>query len=182
MIGGRPVPTTARPGSSIGVRLSATSVSKLRVRVSDRAEIGGPRAGVQLAEQRVIAYLALQPGDAARRIVEIAEHDRVGRTGLLACGLDFAVANAPVLLFRFDPRAVDSLHAVRAFLHHAAAADGDVGIPAKLQARCVPVLIEEEIEAADFVGTVVLTVPRADAAVVDHVVETFMAVNRRGDR
>ena len=81
-----------------------------------------------------------------------------------------------------DLRRVDPLHAVGALLHHAAAAHGDVGVAPQLQARRVPVLIEQEVEAADLVGTVVRAVARADAAVVDHVVQPFVAVHRRADR
>src|SRR5205814_1822934 len=65
---------------------------------------------------------------------------------------------------------------------HAAASYGDVGIPPQLQARRVPVLVEEEIEAADLVRAVIRAVARADTAVVDHVVQPFDAVDCRADR
>ena len=68
-------------------------VTQLRVDVPDRREIRRPRPRVQLAEQRVVALLGLQLRDAARRIVQVAEDDRVGRAGLLARGLDLAVAD-----------------------------------------------------------------------------------------
>src|SRR6185312_1170001 len=98
--------------------------------------------------------------DAAVRIVDVAEDDRVGRARLLARGLDLPVADSAIVLLRLDLRAVDPLHAVRALLHHAAAADRDVGIARELEARRRPVLIEQEVEAADFVRTVVLAVAR----------------------
>ena len=104
MIGGLPVATMARFGSSTGMRLSATSVSQLRIHVADRAEVGraGPR--VQFAEERVVADLALQFRDPARRIVQVAEHDGVGRTRLLTRGLNLALANTTVLVLALDPR------------------------------------------------------------------------------
>ena len=81
-----------------------------------------------------------------------------------------------------DFRRVDALHAVRALFHDAAAAHGDVGIASELQAGRVPVLIEQEVEAANFVRAVVRAVPRADTAVVDHVVQPFVAVHGGADR
>src|SRR5206468_4314339 len=99
-----------------------------------------------------------QAGDAAVGIVQVAEHNRVRRTRLLARGQDLAVANPPVLRLRPDAGGIDPLHAVGAFLHDTAAADGDVGVPRQLQAGRVPVLIEEVVEAAHLVGTVVRAV------------------------
>src|SRR5580765_1485005 len=89
---GVPAPTIARFGSSMGCRLSATLFAQLRVHVAERREIGRARPRVQLAEQRVVPDFGLQRGDAARRIVQVAEDDRVGGTGLLARRLDLTVA------------------------------------------------------------------------------------------
>ena len=72
-------------------------------------------------------------GDLAVGIVQVAEDDRLRRARRLAGGHDFAVADRPVLLLGLDARGVDALHAVRALLHHAAAADRDVGIAQQLQ-------------------------------------------------
>src|SRR5262249_22210940 len=81
----------------------------------------------------------------------------------------------------FDVRRAQPLHAVRTFLHHAAASHRDIGVPAKLQAfRCV-VRKLQEVEAAHLVRAIVGTVARADAAVVDHVVETIGAMDRGYD-
>ena len=46
----------------------------------------------------------------------------------------------------------------------------------------VPVLVEQEVEAPHLVRAVVRAVARADAAVVDHVVQAFRAVRRGADR
>src|SRR5215204_4733679 len=102
----------------------ATLFTQLRVHVADRGEIRGTRPRVELGEERVVAHLGLELRHAARFIVQVAEHDRLRRTGLLAGGLDLAIADAAALLFALDLRLVDPLHAVGALLHHAAAADG----------------------------------------------------------
>src|SRR2546425_691067 len=193
MTGGLPVPTIACSGSSSNpgapaprwsclassLTWSATLFTELRVHVPDRGEIRRPRPRVELAEQRVIPRFSLQLGDTARRIVQIAEHDRVGRARLLTRGLDFAVLDAAILFLGLDLHGVDALYAVGALLHHAAAAHRDVRISSELQARRVPVLIEEIVEAANFVWTVVRAVARADTAVVHHVVQPFVTMDRR---
>src|SRR5437588_9184212 len=126
MTGGTPVPTTASLGFSIGARLSA--ISQLRIHISDRGEIRSARTCVELAEERVVSDLGLQLRDAAVRIVQIAKDNRLRRTGLLTGGLNFAVLDPAILFFRLNPGAVDSLHAVRALFHHAAASHRHVGI------------------------------------------------------
>ena len=124
----------------------------------------------------------LQRRDAALRIVQVAEDDRFGRADRLARGLHFAVLNAAAVLLGFDARGADALHAIRALLHDAAAADRHIGIASDRQARRLPILVLEEVEPAHFVRTVVRAVARADAAVVDHVVQPFAAVHGRADR
>src|SRR5262245_54502138 len=96
MTGGTPVPTTARLGSSSGCSASATLRPDLRIHVPDRRKVGRPRPRVQLADERVVARLGLQPRNAAPRIVQVAEDDGVGGAGLLARGLDLAVGDRPV--------------------------------------------------------------------------------------
>src|SRR5207244_8083758 len=125
-----------------------------------------------------------QCGHAAGWIVHIPEHDRLGGAGLRAGGGHFAVAHTLVAaaLLGLDLRLVDALHAVGALLHHAAGADGDVGIAHRLEGRRVVVAVMVEVEAPHFVRAVVRAVARADAAVVRHVVEAFGAVRRGLDR
>src|SRR5205807_10291019 len=123
-----------------------------------------------------------QLGDPALRIIDVAEDDGVRRARLLAGRADLAVANAALLLFGLDLRGVDALHAVRALLHDAAAPYRHVRIAAALQAFARPVGEEVPVEAANLVRTVVRAVPRADAAVVHHVVQAFGAVVGRTDR
>ena len=98
-----------------------------------------------------------------------------------------AVCNSPSAifrssLFRLDAMLIDALHAVRALFHHAAAAHGDIRIAHHLELRRVPILEQKEVEAPHFVGTVVGAIPRAHAAVVNHVVQAFGAVRGRAHR
>jgi hypothetical protein len=144
--------------------------------------IGRARLGTEFTEQRVVARAALQFGNPRIGIVDIAEGNRLGRTNLLACGLEIAVANIAIFFLCVDARMIDALHAVRAFLHHAAAAHRHVGIPLHSERFGFPIRIQEEIEATHLVRTVVRTIPRADAAVVDHVVQAFVVVDGRIDR
>src|SRR5205823_9765911 len=73
----------------------------------------------------------------------------------------------------------DTLAAVGALFQHAAAAHGDLGIQPVLELRLFPILEASEVETADFVRAVVRAVARADAPVVDHVVQALGAVHRR---
>src|SRR5262249_55665014 len=127
--------------------------------------------------QQVVAGVGLQARHPALRIVDVAEDDRLGGTGLLAGGDDLAVADRATLLVGGDARALDALHAVAALLHDPPRADGDVGVLRHLDGLVAPVGVEEVVETPDLVGTVVRAVARADAAVVDHVVEALAAVH-----
>src|SRR5205807_3060769 len=92
------------------------------------------------------------------------------------------VTDLPTVELGGNARLADALHAVGALLHHATAPDRDVRIALRPEALRIPVLIQQEVEAAHLVRAVVRAIPCADAAVVDHVVEAFIAVARRGDR
>src|ERR1019366_9200207 len=106
----------------------------------------------------------------------VAEDDGFRRARGLAGGLDFAVAHRAVLLLGIDLGRVDALYAVGAFFHHAAAAHRNVRIALQLQAGRFEIAEQVEIETPHLVGAVVGAIPRAHAAVVDHVVEAFGAV------
>ena len=62
------------------------------------------------------------------RIIEVAEPDRLCRTGRLARRHHLAVADGAILLFGGAAGAADALDAIGAFLHDAARAHRDVGI------------------------------------------------------
>ncbi len=131
---------------------------------------------------------------------DVAEIDRRSRARRLASGHHLAVGDRPTAvaaggdLCLFDP-----LHTVRAFFHHAAAANGDLGVQHQLLQLAIrrldrpregldPVadadvfVVVEVVKAADLERTVVRTVPGTDAPVVGHRVEPLVGVDRRGDR
>src|SRR5262245_6074213 len=89
----------------------------LGVRVLDRGEIGGPGTSLELGEEPVVPRLLLGLRYPALGVVDVAEHDGLGRTGGLAGGADLPVADLSVLVLGVDARAVDALHAVGALLH-----------------------------------------------------------------
>src|SRR6185295_10610881 len=105
-----------------------------------------------------------------------------GRTHLLAGGHDLAVLDLPPLVLRGDALLADPLHAVGALLHDPAAAHRHVGVAHHLVGGGGPVLVQEEVEAPHLVGAVVGAVAGAHAAVVDHVVQAFFAVDGGGHR
>jgi hypothetical protein len=65
---------------------------------------------------------------------------------------------------------VDPLHAIRAFFHHSPVSDSDVRVVAQLAHLGSEIGILIEIEAANFVRTVVGTVAGANTAVINHVI------------
>src|SRR5205814_1684731 len=71
-------------------------------------------------------------------------------TRLLACGHEFAVADQAILFEGGNPRSVDPLNAIRAFLHDAAAAYGDIRVVQEFQRGSIPFRILKEIEVPDF--------------------------------
>src|SRR5262245_49982600 len=93
------------PGaSSVESRGDARACSCLlqfRIRVAHRRQIGRARSRVQFAEQRVVALLCFELGDATVRVVGVAENDGAGRASGFASGNNFAVLDRTVLLFGF---------------------------------------------------------------------------------
>src|SRR5690349_16826079 len=156
---------------------SATVLMDVRVRVFQLRLVTRARPRVQFTEQRIVALVVLQSVDATRRIVHIAEVDRLGRTSSLTRSDDLAVAHFAVFQLRLNLRVLNALHAVSALLHHATTTHTHFGIAHQLISRRVPVLIKEEVEPAHLVRAVVGTILRAHAAVVDHVVQSFRAVH-----
>ena len=94
----------------------------LRVRIAQRGQMGGPRARVQILQHSIVAFFRLHLRYTAIRVVDVTENDGLRGTTGLARGLDFTVLDPSVLLFGVHLGGVDSLDAIRAFLHHAAAA------------------------------------------------------------
>src|ERR1044072_2518663 len=124
-----------------GLVSSATVLTNFRVRVFQLRLVSRAWSRVEIIEQRVISFVGFHSRHAAVRIVDVAENDHVRRTGGLACGSDLAVAHFSVLELCLDLRVLNALHAVRAFLHHAAAAHRHLRVAHQLVSRRVPVLI-----------------------------------------
>ena len=88
----------------------------------------------------------------------------------------------PVLLVGLDLGRRDALHAVAAFLHHAARTHRNVGVAHQLQALGLIVGEEQEVESPYLVRAVVRAVACAHAAVIDHHVQAFRRVHRCAHR
>src|SRR5256885_14001705 len=81
--------TCLRVGEPVIQRGSMTPSGSLSM--ANLLEVGDVGPGAEILEDAVGALAAHVLGDPAVRVVEIAEHDRVGRADLLARGLDLAV-------------------------------------------------------------------------------------------
>ncbi len=150
------------------------------MRIPHPRQVDDVRPRVQFLKHQKPSSGGLQPHDPAVRIIGVTKDDRSGRTGLLAGGADRPVGHGLAAIQRRKAGLIDSLHAERAFLHHPHASDGHLRIESQflnriLQSRLV---IAEEVEPPHLVGAVVRAVARADAAVVDHLVEPVGAVCR----
>src|SRR5437016_1902334 len=100
----------------------------LRGRLANEIEIPHGWLRVELLEHAVRAAAPCECGDATLWIVQVTEHNRLRRADLLAGGQHCPVGDRLARASGFDLRLLDSLHAERALLHHAARADGDVWI------------------------------------------------------
>ena len=141
-----------------------------------------------------VAAATLEDADAAVAAAQQAED--VGRhpchRGVEAH--DHGAGGGGLPLLR-DLRLLDALHAVGAFFHHAAHADRDVRVALEVRRGAdlllaertlvevvgdqrVALVVVEEVEAADLVRTVIRTITGSDTAVVDHLVQSLMAVTR----
>ena len=117
------------------------------------------------------------------RSFDVAEDDGPRRASCLTGRYDFAVADrAGLRVLGRDLAGADALHAIGAFLHDAPAAHRHLRVSHQAKTLGGEIGVLEEIETAHFVGTVVRAIARADAAVVNHVVEAIVAVDRRRHR
>src|ERR1051325_5873645 len=162
--------------------VSSAASFHLRIWVVDARQVRGAWACVELGEHAVVCGLTFELRHAAVWIVDVAKHDRFDRARLLASRCDLTILHATILFFRLNLRRVDSLHAVSALLHYATTAHCHIRISLELDQWRIEVAELIEIEAPHFVRAVVRTVTSADAAVVNHLVQTFVAVCGRGYR
>src|SRR5690242_6537604 len=117
---------------------------------------------------------ARQPRNFAIRIIEVAKNHGLGRAGLYARGIEFAIFQLALFAFRLNLRGANALHAKGTFFHDADAAHGDVGIELQVE-RLIPLRIIK-IEEAHRVRAGVGAEACADAAIVDLGVETLGSV------
>src|SRR5581483_931886 len=141
----------------------------------DFLQVDHHRLGPQMLQQPVAARVLGELVDAAIRVVPVAEHERVGGTGLGTGRLQLAVAHRATLPRRLAADPADALDAEGALLHHPLAADGDVRVELRGE-RLRPGRIPP-VEEAHVVGAVVAAVAGADTAVVHLQVEPILAVN-----
>jgi len=104
--------------------------------------------------------------------MQIAKRDRLRWTSILASRGDFVVANLAVFGLGLNLFVLNALVAItrRQF------------VCTRVLEECLGVGVIEEVKATYFVWTVVTAISSTDTAVVDHVVKSFMTVNRRSDR
>src|SRR5438045_9693347 len=83
------------------------------------SQIRNRRLGVQTGEHVIAAWVSGELVHPRVPVVEIAEHDRFRRTGLLAGGHDIAVAHVATLEARLILPPANAPHAETSFLHTA---------------------------------------------------------------
>src|SRR4051794_9480731 len=120
--------------------------------VPDLGEVTDDRAGVQILNDPERARIRVQLRYARRLVVDVAEDDRLCRTGLLACRPELAVAKlAMILVLRAVLGLRDALDAEGALFHDPAGADRDIRIPHQVHRAFIRLPVIEEVEAADFI-------------------------------
>src|SRR5438552_1717212 len=77
--------------------LAGRGLSCLLPRVRDPRQVRRPWIGIQLPQNPVVVRLLRGQRHLRLRIVQVAEHDRLGRAGLLASGDDLVTADLAVL-------------------------------------------------------------------------------------
>src|SRR5450755_642245 len=92
--------------------------------ILDQSEIAHRRLHVQLRQDLVAARAGRQLGRPALGIVQVAEHDGLRGTRLLACRPDHSVARNLTAPPGPGLALLDALHAEAAFLHDPARPDG----------------------------------------------------------
>ena len=147
-------------------------------------QVGRARPGIERLEQRCSRRLA--PSVARTRLAGPRGRQRRSPRPDRPAGRPSRSRRRGRRGFRFSAAIrgrVDPLHAVGALLHHPAATDGHVRGSSRRLGRCLALRpVVEEIKPADLVGAVVGAVARADAAIVDHVVQSLAAVHGGSDR
>src|SRR6186713_626318 len=150
-------------------------------RASILLQIEHARAGAELFQNARGARIARPLVDLGVLIQQIAEHDGLAGARLRARGGEITFVDLATLVLGDVARVTDTLHAERALLHDALAANRDIRIDHEVE-RMLAVLPRVPVEATLLVRTVVGTVARADATVVDLCVQALVVVIRREHR
>src|SRR5579885_3810019 len=145
-------PMAASRGRASSVAL--LGIAHVRVGIADQRLVARPWPRVERVEHDVVERARLALRHRARRIILVSENDGLGRAGLLTGGHRLAVAQRAVLAVGVDHGGTRALHAVGAFLHHAAAPHRDVRVPGLARPRIGGGVVEE-VEAPDLVGAIV---------------------------
>src|SRR5690625_3280091 len=156
--------------------------TRLRLRLfrDDFLQIDDPGLGIQLAQDLVSPAGGSDTSDPRVRILDIAEDDRVRRTGLRARGHDLAIHHATILELRISLGTTDPLHAEGALLHDTFLADQNIWVQLPVQWHRallgVPVVVTDLVRALDS------TVKGADTSVVELGIQSIRGVIRSVDR
>src|SRR5262245_60699610 len=94
------------------------------------------------------------PRNFARRIVYIAKLNCAGGTSCLASGDNFTICNMSILFLGRNPRGINALHTVSAFLHDSTHADCHIWILQEAQHGWIIMRIVEEIESPHFIWAI----------------------------
>src|SRR6185312_6269123 len=120
---------------------------------------------VQVAQQCIVQFFGLEFRHPVAFVVDVSKYNCLSWANLLAGRLNCAVVDVAVAVASVDFGFADALHAVSAFLHYAAASNGNVGIALQLPGFRSPILIKQKIEPANFIWTVIGAVAGTYAAV-----------------
>src|SRR6266446_2154396 len=148
------------------------------IRISYHRQVRRSRPGVQIRKKRIVAPLSLQFGDLTVRIVNVSKNNCFSGTDRGTSGDDFTIANRAVFPLGVDFGVLNALDAISAFFHYTATAYCNFGIAHQFICWSIPVLVQQEIEAPNFVWTVIRAVSGTDTAVINHVVQALRTVNR----
>ena len=138
----------------------------------------------EFIEHSICSLVGNHLRDSRLWVPNVAKHDRLSRTALLARRNDLSVTDVATF-FERSPifRITNALHAKGTLLHDAIRADGNVWVPLPgHRLRHIFVRVPIPVEDPNLIGAVVGTVSRADTTVVDLRVHTLWRVVRRKDR
>src|SRR5438046_27518 len=166
--------------TDLGVNVTVLMRSLRLLRVADLFQISDIRTCSQVFQHLVMTLRPAQLRGLAVGVFQISKHDGFRGASLLASRLDFAIHQLSLALQRNVLGKLDSLHAQAALFHHAPGAHNHIRVQNQAAQRAIHVEIEGvvfgvvvPVEAPHLVRAVVGAVARADAAVVDLLVNAF---------